>query len=180
VAPIDIEQRTRLDVGACSLDTGNRREGDTSADDRLQEKTMTRSGFFLIAAAGLSLTASACDRHTAPNIPPIAEFIFTPVAPIYAGDTPVVFNASGSKDVDGTVTMHLWNFGDGTPQQNLGASPVHIFPDTPTTCTLITYSVLLTVVDDHDAQTTVSHPVTVTELPDPKSPACQPSPTPRP
>ena len=134
-----------------------------------------------MAAIAISSAVLGCRRTpVAPNVPPVAEFTFNPVAPVFAGQTQVLFNASGSEDSDGSIATYLWNFGDGTPQQGLGVSPVHVFPVVGT-CVNVTYSVLLTVVDNQNAQTTASHEITVTNLPDPKSPACTlPSPAPSP
>jgi len=137
---------------------------------------MTR--LFRVAAAVLVLGTPACRRlPTAANVPPSADFDFNPVAPIYAGQTKVTFNAAPSKDTDGSIVAYLWDFGDGTPQQNLGVTTVHVFPVVGT-CILATYSVRLTVVDNQNAQTSVDHTVTVTDLPLPNSPICTASPAP--
>ena len=109
-----------------------------------------------------------------PNVPPVASFIFTPVSPINAGQTPVTFNASASRDSDGQVTSYVWNFGDGTPE-TAAANPVatHVFPDTSARCLEITYTVLLTVVDDAGDRGSASQTVRVTELPVPGSNDCR-------
>jgi hypothetical protein len=99
-----------------------------------------------------------------PNIPPTASFIYSPVSPIFAGQTVVVFNASASRDPDGRVATYTWNFGDGTPPQS-GDGPVtsHVFPNTPATCLVVTYAVLLTAIDDRGEQGTATSNVQVTE-----------------
>ena len=129
-------------------------------------------------AAGLFLTlglgAVACESlPTIPNAAPTASFIFSPVSPIFAGGTSVVFNASASLDTDGHVASYLWNFGDGTAEVT-SASPttVHVFPDTAARCTDIVYAVLLTVTDDKGSRGFASQNVTVTELPAPTSAEC--------
>ena len=123
----------------------------------------------------LVVVAPGCeDLPAAPNIPPTASFIFNPVSPINAGETPVNFNAVGSHDSDGTIASYNWNFGDGTPEQST-TSPtlVHVFADTPVRCTDVTYAVLLTVVDDKGASTSASQQVKVAEVPVAGSAACR-------
>lgn len=132
----------------------------------------------LVCALGV-VCFGACDKlPEAPNQPPSASFIYTPVSPILAGLTQVVFNATASRDPDGQIRSYVWNFGDGTPEQALTA-PVttHVFPDTPFTCLEVIYNVLLTVVDDQGDPGSSSQTVKVIELPIPTSPECQPKPT---
>jgi chitinase len=110
-----------------------------------------------------------------PNIPPQAAFVYSPVSPILGGQTNVVFNASGSRDSDGTIVSYVWNFGDGSPDQTTtGPTVGHVFPDTAARCLEITYTVLLTVVDDGGERATASAAVKVTELPFPTDVACLP------
>ena len=120
------------------------------------------------------LIVSCEDLPAAPNIPPTASFIFNPVSPIVAGETPVSFNAAGSRDSDGTIASYVWSFGDGTPEQST-TSPtlVHVFADTAVRCVDVTYAVLLTVVDDKGDTGTASQQVKVTEQPAPGSAACK-------
>ena len=126
---------------------------------------------FLLLAA---IATSACeDLPAAPNIPPTASFILNPVSPITAGETPVSFNAVGSRDSDGTITSYTWNFGDGVEQTTDGPTITHVFVDTPARCLEITYSVLLTVTDDKGDKGTASQQVTVIEAPVPGSTACK-------
>jgi len=114
------------------------------------------------------------DLPSAPNIPPTASFIFNPVSPINAGETPVAFNAVGSRDSDGSIASYYWSFGDGTAEQSSTSSTiVHVFADTPSRCIDVTYAVLLTVVDDKGAVGTASQQVKVTELPLPTSAGCK-------
>lgn len=114
---------------------------------------------------GLGLAAlPGCEKL--PNIPPTALFVYSPVSPVIAGQTLVTFNASPTQDPDGTVQSYVWNFGDGTPEQTV-SNPVvtHVFPDTAARCVVVTYTVLLTAVDDAGESATASSPVSVTELP---------------
>ena len=123
----------------------------------------------------LVVVAPGCeDLPAAPNIPPTAAFIFNPVSPINAGETPVNFNAVGSRDSDGTIASYNWSWGDGTPDQSTPSPTiVHVFTDTPSRCIEATYAVLLTVVDDKGDVGTASQQVKVTELPAPGSAACK-------
>lgn len=126
----------------------------------------------------LALFAVSCEDLPAPpatpNIPPVASFIFNPVSPITAGETPVSFNASGSRDSDGSIATYGWAWGDGTPDQTT-TSPtiVHVFPDTPSRCVETVYAVLLTVVDDQGGLGTASQQVKVIEPPLPSSAECR-------
>jgi PKD repeat protein len=129
----------------------------------------------LLAAILTAAAMLGCEKLPAiPNVPPVASFIYTPVSPINAGQTPVTFNASASRDSDGQVTSYIWNFGDGTPEES-AASPVatHVFPDTSARCLEITYAVLLTVVDNQGDRGSASQTVKVTELPVPGSADCR-------
>jgi hypothetical protein len=118
----------------------------------------------LLSVLAFALWGVACEQL--PNLAPSAAFIFSPVSPIYAGQTSVVFNAAGSRDADGRIVAYVWDFGDGSPQQSESGSTVaHVFPDTSARCLDITYSVLLTTVDDRDERSTSSAQVKVTELP---------------
>lgn len=130
---------------------------------------MFRCRFLLVM---LALPMAACEQL--PNVPPTVSFIYSPVSPINAGQTVVTFNASASRDSDGRIASYVWNFGDGTPEQAVSAPVMsHVFPDTPATCIEITYTVLLTVVDDGGERGSASQPVRVVELPAPGSTECQ-------
>ncbi len=125
----------------------------------------------LILAA---LSVLCCEQlPPIPNVPPVASFVYSPVSPINAGQTTVVFNASGSSDSDGQIVSYTWNFGDGTPEETHStATATHVFPDTPATCLEIVYTVLLTVTDDKGGRGSASQTARVTELPPPTSAEC--------
>jgi chitodextrinase len=126
------------------------------------------------AAASLFVLALfGCEKL--PNVPPSASFIYSPVSPVYAGSTSVGFNASASRDSDGTIANYLWDFGDGSGEQSAGGPTVsHVFPDTAATCLEAIYTVLLTVVDNDGERASASQQVKVIELPAPTSLECQP------
>jgi hypothetical protein len=110
----------------------------------------------------LAVMALSCEEL--PNVSPEAAFIFTPVSPIVAGSTVVVFNAAASLDSDGQIASYVWNFGDGSREETVGGSTLtHVFPNTPATCLSITYAVLLTVIDNSGARGTANQNVSVQE-----------------
>jgi hypothetical protein len=126
----------------------------------------------------LALAFAGCEElppaPTAPILVPLSTFFYTPVAPIYAGQTPVAFNAMGSRDEDGRIASFVWNFGDGTPEETTTTSAVdHVFPDTASRCLEVTYGVSLQVVDEQGGRGVASLPVKVTELPAPTAQECQ-------
>jgi hypothetical protein len=131
-----------------------------------------------LAVLALLCSPLACEKLPAapdpPNQPPTAVFFFTPVAPIYGGVSVVAFNAEGSSDKDGQVVSYVWDFGDGTPQETKTTPLIlHTFPAVGR-CITVTYGVSLVVVDNQGAEGVASQQVTVTELPAPTDPACQP------
>ena len=65
------------------------------------------------------------------------------------------FDASASRDPDGTIASYDWDFGDGT-QHGSGVAPTHVY------AAANTYTVTLTVTDDGGTKTSVSHTVTAT------------------
>ena len=79
---------------------------------------------------------------TAPNQPPIASFIYTPVRP--AVNQILAFNASNSSDPDGTITNYEWDFGDGT--NGIGVTVNHSYSSAGS------YTVILTVTDADGAK----------------------------
>jgi PKD repeat protein len=128
----------------------------------------------LLALLPLTLLTPACeDLPAAPNIPPTASFIYNPVSPITAGETPVSFNASGSRDSDGTIVSYTWNFGDGTERTVESPTTTHVFVNTPARCIEIVYTVLLTVTDDKGDRGSANQQVRVIEAPAPGSAECR-------
>jgi len=70
--------------------------------------------------------------------PPVATFTYSPQNPL-VGET-VTFNASASKDPDGTIVKYDWNFGDEATGEGVIANHTYTFP--------ANYTVTLTVKDD--------------------------------
>jgi len=93
--------------------------------------------------------------NVAENLPPIADFIYSPTFP-YIGQA-VTFDASGSSDPDGTIVSYEWDFGDGL----VGTDVV----TTHTYESAGTFNVTLTVTDDLGATDTLQQEITVDPLP---------------
>jgi len=142
----------------------------------LRRPALDRRSVPFVGLVCLVVPALACEELPAApdtNAPPTASFFFTPVAPIYAGGPPVDFNASASRDEDGTIVSYTWDFGDGTDARTMEVPTIrHTFPDTAATCLEITYGVSLTVTDDKGMSSLTAERVTVIELPAPTSPQC--------
>jgi len=88
---------------------------------------------------------------SAANILPTASFTATSV------NFTATFNASGSKDTDGTIVSYAWNFGDNTT--GTGVNPSHTYAAGNT------YLVTLTVTDDRGGTGTMQQSVTVSNAP---------------
>lgn len=73
-----------------------------------------------------------------PNGTPVPAFTFSPASPTL--NQAVNFDASTSKDPDGTIVSYSWNFGDGSTGS--GMTTQHRFSQTGS------FSVVLTVTDD--------------------------------
>jgi len=89
------------------------------------------------------------------NLPPTANFIYSPTFP-YIGQA-VTFDASGSLDIDGTIVSYAWDFGDGF----IGTDVV----TTHTYESAETFTVILTVTDDLGAIDTFQQEITVDPFP---------------
>jgi len=87
----------------------------------------------------------------APNGAPTASFTFSPSAPVTKSD--VTFDASLSKDADGSIVSYAWNFGDGS--QGSGVLVRHAYASAGT------YTATLTVTDDRGLSASTSQPFTV-------------------
>ncbi len=89
------------------------------------------------------------------NRPPIAAYTQSVTGTAATVSSPVVFDASGSYDTDGSVASYTWDFGDGTTVT--GVSAMHAFTQTGV------YTPLLTIVDNQGAVGYVGNgPITVT------------------
>jgi len=122
-------------------------------------------GVALLSAVLVPACISSSSSPTvAPNVVPMAAFVFSPVSPILAGQTQVTFNASESVDSDGRIAAYTWDFGDTSAQQTSTVPTItHVFPVTTSTCVDITYTVLLTVTDNAGGQASFSNTISVTQ-----------------
>jgi len=84
------------------------------------------------------------------NVPPDADFDYTPASP--TTDDTVEFDASDSSDSDGTVSTYHWDFGDG--EDGTGVTPDHQYDEAGE------YDVVLTVTDN--AGNTDTRTITIT------------------
>ena len=87
----------------------------------------------------------------AANVLPTAAFTST------SHNFTATFDASGSKDTDGTIASYAWNFGDTTT--GTGVNPSHTYAAGNT------YLVTLTVTDSQGGTSTISHSVPVSNAP---------------
>jgi len=100
---------------------------------------------------GLIFSVSLLAFPAIAPLPPVADFTYTPEAPIL-GDV-VFFNASASYDPDGSIVSYRWNFGDGATKiyvkdVNLTDTTTHTYAETGT------YNVTLTVTDNEGFKAT--------------------------
>jgi parallel beta-helix repeat protein len=91
--------------------------------------------------------------YTVANIPPVAGFTFEPAEPVE--DDLVTFDASLSYDLDGAITLYEWAFGDEAEASTTDPVVTHAY------ATAGEYIITLTVLDDADASSTASSPITV-------------------
>lgn len=89
------------------------------------------------------------------NAPPIAAFDRTSLIDT---STLAVFNASASRDPDGSIARYVWSWGDGSPNATTQTAQ-HRFPNNGR------YTVCLTVYDDHDLGATLCEDVPVANIP---------------
>ncbi len=101
--------------------------------------------------AGVLSTVNLTLTPIPSNASPVAQFTFSPAAPV-VGDT-VSFDASASSDPDGSISSYAWVFGDGST--GTGQFATHAFSSSGS------FTVTLTVTDNQGAQTSISHPVSV-------------------
>jgi len=89
------------------------------------------------------------------NLPPTAQFIYSPTFP-YVGQA-VTFDASGSSDMDGTIVSYVWDFGDGLMGTDIITT--HTYESAGT------FTVTLTVTDDFGDVSATQQEITVNPLP---------------
>lgn len=94
------------------------------------------------------------------NAPPIPAFTFSPSSPLEG--TVVQFDASTSRDPDGTIVSYDWSFGDGTTASGVRVTKTYLMAGT--------FHVTLTVTDDRGVagQLTRAVAIGVSPAPTPK------------
>jgi PKD repeat protein len=88
------------------------------------------------------------------NTPPVAAFSFTPATAIFPAD--ISFDASASRDPDGTVSQYFWDFNDGST--GTGKTITHNYK------TYGTFTVRLTVTDNKGATAGLAKSVVILRL----------------
>jgi hypothetical protein len=103
------------------------------------------------------------------SIPPIVNVTWDPEGEVEIGTT-ITFDASGSEDPDGTITLYIWTFGDGTTETGPSFSMVaHTFEDDGD------FNVSLVIFDDDGKTAIWAHTVNVKAEPPPPPPPPPPS-----
>ncbi|PXF51691.1 MAG: hypothetical protein C4B55_04860 [Candidatus Methanophagaceae archaeon] len=87
------------------------------------------------------------------NLPPIANFTYTPENPVV--NQTITFNASNFSDPDGFIVKYVWNFGDSSAGEGKVVTHSYSSP--------ADYIVTLNVIDDKGAKNTTSREVKVKE-----------------
>src|SRR5438093_5367812 len=100
---------------------------------------------------GTAFSSKSIAIGTPGNQPPIALFTFTPTNPTTG--QPINFDASASRDPDGSITAYSWNFGDALTGSGVTTAHTYGSPGT--------YNVALNVIDNGGATSSVTHTVTV-------------------
>lgn len=133
-----------------------------TGDDPTKLRSVTPAGIVTIQHTRVPGTFSNLPQNA-----PTASFTITPGTGAKVNDL-VTFDASASRDPDGSLVQYNWNFGDGT-RENV-TTPIH----THRFATAKTYTITLVVVDNADlASEAVSktYPVQTQPQPQPHSPS---------
>ena len=130
--------------------------GTYTADERAYAALALADGSYVILARKEPNTEPRSTTpvwlfRLAPNLPPEAHMEWTP--PGTVPGTAVQFSGTLSTDRDGSVTLHEWAFGDGAVAT--GSLTEHVYTNVGT------FRVTLTVVDNDDAEQTVTNVVPV-------------------
>lgn len=123
----------------------------TNANGTAQDLlTTTETAEVTAASAGVDASITV---HVESNDGPTASFVYSPTNPKV--DEKVNFNASASKDTDGTIVSFRWDFGDG--HSGSGETVSHRYGDAGT------FAVVLVVQDNSGNRGTATQTVSVTE-----------------
>src|SRR5438093_1959537 len=132
--------------------------GDGSSDTGVSPShTYISSGIYDVTLTvsdlngGTTSSSKSITIGTPSNQSPIPAFTFTPTNP--STGQAVTFDATASRDPDGTITNYAWNFGDG--QTGTGITTTHGYNSAGI------YNVALNVIDNGGATGSVTHTITV-------------------
>lgn len=110
-------------------------------------------------SSGSGFDVGAFEVFRRPNVPPVADFNFSPISGV--APLTVSFDARGSVDSDGTISTYSWNFGDNELATGVNTSHVYAIPGN--------YEVTLRVTDNSRASSTKVVAITI-DAPDILSP----------
>ncbi|WP_423792312.1 PKD domain-containing protein [Methanocaldococcus indicus] len=102
---------------------------------------------------GFGAIGTTTEKFSVINLPPKADFTYTPIYPNYNDN--ITFNALSSYDPDGKIVEYIWDFGDGTKITTTNPIITHVYNKPGT------YIVTLTVVDNLNATSTIKKTITV-------------------
>jgi len=102
--------------------------------------------------------AAPNNNQSAPNQPPIAQFVFSSTN-YYAGES-IAFNAASSSDPDGQIILYQWNFGNNQTFSVSQPATTHSY------AVAGEYLIELTVFDEQNASAVASSTISI--LPDPR------------
>ncbi|MBC7128445.1 MAG: PKD domain-containing protein [Thermoplasmatales archaeon] len=89
------------------------------------------------------------------NLPPVANFTWQPPNPTDLDN--IIFNASSSYDLDGSIVNYTWQFGDGSIAY--GEIVQHRYTDNGT------YNVTLSIIDDDGGENNITKSIVVLNVP---------------
>jgi len=131
-------------------------DGNTSTEQNPQHKYADNGSYTvtLTITDNDGAISTISKQITVANIPPMADFTWTPTNPT---DLDTISFTDLSTDSDGAVDVWLWDFGDGSVSYD--QNPQHKYADNGT------YTVTLTIWDDDNASDTISKQITVANIP---------------
>ena len=132
-------------------------DGSIDAEGKITSHTYNLKGTQtcrLIVTDSIGVTSEDTCLVKVLNRKPIAEFTFSPSDPTIQDEVNITDNSS---DPDGTITSWFWDFGDGT--NSTSKNPSHRFSQKGE------WQITLTVTDNDGAETSITHTVTVVNLP---------------
>jgi PKD repeat protein len=111
----------------------------------------------LLLVGGLALLLGGC-LQPATNTQPTASFVFEPLHGYRYAPLEVLFDASGSTDLDGRIIDYKWDFGDGTSGSGIQVVHTYSYPGE--------YQIELVVYDNRGGSERMTETITVPAVPD--------------